>query len=296
MKAYKSLLPGQSLESPGVRSKARVGILHPRGAASTLGFVRNLKLTIAYDGTEYHGWQFQPGLRTVEGRLVEVLSPITQTRVGLVVAGRTDAGVHARGQVASFRTESAIDLDRLRRAANSRLESGIVIRRIEEVAERFNARFDARGKHYRYALWADREKPPVTETRYLRHWYRPLEVEVMAAAARHLVGTHDFKSFETTSSQPRKSTICRVRRLDVRRRDEHVWIDVEGDRFLYNMIRNIVGTLLEVGRGHWSADRLVRILEARDRAAAGPMAPARGLTMMQVFYDESAPAPSEGRA
>jgi tRNA pseudouridine38-40 synthase len=263
---------------------------------STLDLVRNLKLTIAYDGTEYHGWQFQPGLRTVEGRLVDVLSPITQTRVGLVVAGRTDAGVHARGQVANFRTESTIDLQRFRRAANSRLESGIVIRRIEEVAERFNARFDARGKHYRYALWADREKPPVTETRYLRHWHQPLEVEAMAAAARHLTGTHDFKSFETTSSQPRKSTVCHVRRLDVHRQGERVWIDVEGDRFLYNMIRNIVGTLLEVGRGRWPADCLPQILEARDRTAAGPTAPALGLTMMQVFYDESIPVPSEGEA
>lgn len=245
-------------------------------------------MTIAYDGTPYHGWQKQPGLVTVESRLVEVLSPITQTRVALVSAARTDAGVHARGQVANFRTESGVAVDRLRRAANSRLEPEIMIRRIDEAAEDFDARFDALGKHYRYMLWADPEKPPYDETRYVHHWYRPLDVAAMRIAVRHLVGEHDFKSFESSGGQPRASTVCRLSRLEVRRRAEHVWLDVEGDRFLYNMVRNVVGTLLEVGRGRWPPERVAEILAARDRSMGGPTAPAAGLTLMQVFYDESA--------
>ena len=249
--------------------------------------MRNLRLLIAYDGSRYHGWQHQPGLPTVEGRLVEVLSPITQTRVALTVAGRTDAGVHARGQVANFRTASDIDAERLRRAANSRLGADILVRRIDEVAETFSARFDALAKHYRYTLWADADKPPYWEAPYCFHWYRPLDVEPMARAARHLVGERDFKSFETTSGQPRQSSICNVTRLDLGRDAEHVRVDVEGNRFLYNMVRNLVGTLLEVGRGRLAPDDVPRILDARERAAAGPTAPAQGLTMMRVDYDEA---------
>ena len=256
-----------------------------RGAA-TLAVVRNLRLTIAYDGTEYHGWQRQPGLRTVEGQLAAVLSPITQTRVVFAAAGRTDAGVHARGQVANFHTDSTVDVDRLRRAANSRLESDIVVRRIDQVNECFNARFHALAKHYRYVLWADPEKPPPELARFVHYWYRPLEAEPMIEAARCLVGTHDFKSFETTGSQPRPTTVCTVTRLSVERRGQRVQVDVEGDRFLYNMVRNMVGTLLEVGRGHWRPDDVPRILAECDRSAAGPTAPAAGLTLMEVFYDE----------
>jgi len=253
--------------------------------------VRNLRLLIAYDGSRYHGWQHQPGLPTVEGRLVEVLSPITQTRVALTVAGRTDAGVHARGQVANFRTDSGVPAEQLRRAANSRIGADVLIRRIDEVPETFSARFDALAKHYRYTLWADADKPPYWEAPYCFHWYRPLEIEPMSLAARHLVGEHDFKSFETTGGQPRRSTICNVMRLDVTRNREHVWLDVEGDRFLYNMVRNLVGTLLEVGRGRLAPDDVPAVVDARDRAAAGPTAPPHGLTMMRVAYDEARAAP-----
>jgi tRNA pseudouridine38-40 synthase len=253
--------------------------------------VRNLKLTIAYDGTEYHGWQRQPGLRTVEGELAAVLSPITQTRVVFAAAGRTDAGVHARGQVVNFHTASTVDPERLRRAANSRLPDDILVRHIEEAGECFNARFQAVAKHYRYALWADDDKPPPEETRFVHHWYRPLEVQPMIEAARHLVGTHDFKSFETTGSQPRPTTVCVLSRVAVERIGPRIHVDVVGDRFLYNMVRNIVGTLLEVGRGHWRADDLPRILEARDRSAAGPTAPPAGLMLMEVFYGEHRGSP-----
>ena len=260
--------------------------------------MRNLRLIIAYDGSRYHGWQHQPGLLTVEGRIVEVLSPITQTRVTLAVAGRTDAGVHARGQVANFHTASDIDVDRLRRAANSRLGPDVNICRADVVAQGFNARFNALAKHYRYVLWADAEKPPYWQAPYCFHWYRPLDLNRMVQAARHLTGEHDFKSFETTGSRPRRSTVCFLKRLQIRRRAERVCIDVEGDRFLYNMVRNLVGTLLEVGRGRMEPEDMPGILQARDRAAAGPTAPANGLTMMRVDYDETTamPAVSNGPA
>lgn len=252
--------------------------------------MRNLRLTIAYDGTRYHGWQHQPGLVTVEERLVSVLAPMAQTRVGLVVAGRTDAGVHARGQVANFRCESPIDLARLRRAANSRLEPDIAILHVDQAADSFSARFDALAKHYRYTVWADAEKPPFWLARYVHHWYRPLDLDAVAAAASTLLGEHDFKSFETSGGQPRKSTVCRIDRLDVRRDGPCVWFDVEGDRFLYRMVRNLVGTLLDVGRGRLTPGDLPRILAARDRSAAGPTAPPHGLALMQVMYDEAAAA------
>ncbi|MBN2584537.1 MAG: tRNA pseudouridine(38-40) synthase TruA [Planctomycetes bacterium] len=249
--------------------------------------MRNLRLIIAYDGTAYHGWQFQPGLQTVEGTLRDVLSPITQTSVTLIAAGRTDAGVHARGQVANFRTESPIDVSRLRHAANSRLPDGIIIRAIDEVGPGFHATHDALGKHYRYSVWADREKPPYDKAAYTFHFHRPVDLPAARGAARLLVGQHDFKAFEGGGGQPRQTTVRTIRRLDVRRQGPEILFDVEGDGFLYNMVRNLVGTLLEVARGHWTADAIPRIVESRDRRNAGPTAPAHGLTLWQVFYDEA---------
>jgi tRNA pseudouridine38-40 synthase len=249
--------------------------------------VRNIRLLIAYDGTPYHGWQFQPGLRTVEGVLREVLSPITQTAVTLVAAGRTDAGVHARGQVANFHTASSIDAARLRHAANSRLPGSIILRAADDVDPEFHATHDARGKHYRYSVWADREKPPYDKAAYTFHFHRPVDLDAAREAARLLVGCHDFKAFEGGRGQPRLNTVRTIWRLDVSRAGPEVLFDIEGDGFLYNMVRNLVGTLLEVARGHWTPDRIGSILASRDRRNAGPTAPAHGLTLWQVFYDEA---------
>ncbi len=247
--------------------------------------MRNLRLIVAYEGTRYHGWQFQPGLETVEGWLRSVLAPITQTDLGLVAASRTDAGVHALGQTVNFRTPSLIAVDRLRRAANSRLPADILIRRLDEVPESFHATRDARGKLYRYTLWADPDKPPFADARYVYHYHRPFDLDRAAQAAGRLVGTHDFKSFETTGGAPRLTTVRTIHSLDLRRDGPRISIDVAGDGFLYNMVRNIVGTLLEVARGRWTPDDVSRILAACDRAAAGPTAPAQGLTLVEVYYD-----------
>jgi len=242
-------------------------------------------MIVAYEGTRYHGWQFQPGLETVEGWLRTVLSPITQTDVGLVAASRTDAGVHAQGQVVNFRTASPIAADRLRRAANSRLPADIFIRQIDEADETFHATRHARGKLYRYALWADPDKPPYAQARYVYHYHRPFDLDRASEAAARLVGRHDFKSFETTGGAPRLTTVRTIHRLDLRRDGPRIWFDVAGDGFLYNMVRNIVGTLLEVARGRWTAADVAQIIAACDRAAAGPTAPAQGLTLVEVFYE-----------
>ncbi len=262
--------------------------MNRRRLGGTLSIVRNLRLTIAYDGLAYHGWQCQSGLRTVEGQLRRILSPITQTEVALVAAGRTDAGVHARGQVANFRTESDIETGRLRRAVNSRLPRDIIIRHIDQVGPEFHATRDALGKHYRYSVWADTEKPPFDQAAHVYHFYRPFDLQAARSAAAVLVGRHDFKAFETSGGQVRKSTVRTIRRLDVRRDGSRVWLDVEGDGFLYNMVRNIVGTLLEIARGRWAPEEIGRIVQSRDRRKAGPTAPAHGLTLWQVFYDEAA--------
>jgi tRNA pseudouridine38-40 synthase len=254
--------------------------------------VRNLRLTIAYDGSRYHGWQRQHGLVTVEGRLREVLSPITQTKVEMFVAGRTDAGVHAWGQVANFCTASQIEPERLRRAANGRLGPDILVRRIEEARPTFHASIDARAKHYRYRLWAHPDKPPYWLAPYCFHWYRSLDVEAVREAAQHLLGEHDFKSFETASKQPRLTTVRTICRLDVSRDGPRVRFDVVGNGFLYKMVRNVVGTLLEVDGGRRRPQELPGILEARDRAAAGATAPAHGLTLMRVFYAPRRPPPA----
>lgn len=247
---------------------------------------RNLQLIVAYQGTHYHGWQFQPGHDTVEGRLRRVLAPMLQHEPGISVAGRTDAGVHALAQSAGFRTDSAIDLHRLQLAANSRLSDDISIRSINEMPMPWHATLSATGKHYRYAVWAESQKPLYHETPFHYHFYRPLNIDLMRQAAETLTGRHDFKSFQSNSGELRESTVRTVRRIDVSADGPRIFFDLFGDGFLYHMVRNIVGTLLEVGRGKRTPDDIPRILAAADRRAAGGTAPALGLTLMRVYYGD----------
>ena len=244
--------------------------------------MRCLRLTLAYDGTNYHGWQQQPGQVTVQGTLVETLATILRERPAVEGAGRTDAGVHALGQVAAFKTEHAIETARLLAAVNSRLPPDIVVTHLREAPLEFRPSIDAVSKYYRYRIFRSPFKP-VFEGRYVWHWYRPLEIEPMRQAARLLVGRHDFKSFEGRGSE-REDTVREVFRLDIVERGGEIHFEVEGNRFLYRMVRNLVGTLAEVGRGHrppaWAAEALA----ARDRMAAGPTAPPQGLCLMEVRY------------
>jgi tRNA pseudouridine38-40 synthase len=246
--------------------------------------MRTIRMTLAYDGTNYHGWQEQPGQVTVQGTLVETLTTILRERPAVEGAGRTDSGVHALGQVAAFKTGRAMPLDRLHAALNSRLPPDICVTEMRDAPPGFRPSFEAVGKHYRYRIYRSPFKP-IFEARYVWHWHRPLALEPMRQAARLLVGEHDFRSFEGRGSA-REDTVRRVTRLDIVEAGPELHFEVEGNRFLYRMVRNLVGTLTEVGRGHRPVEWAGDVLTARDRMAAGPTAPPHGLCLMEVRYPD----------
>jgi tRNA pseudouridine38-40 synthase len=253
-----------------------------RPAPGTLGAMRCIRMTLAYDGTNYHGWQEQPGQTTVQGTLVECLATILRERPNVEGAGRTDAGVHALGQVAAFTTEHPILTHRLHAAVNARLPPDIVATDLREAPLEFRPSIHAVGKRYRYRIYRSPFKP-IFEARYVWHWYQPLSVEKMREAARRLVGRYDFKSFEGRGSA-REDTVREVRRLDILEVGSELHFEVEGGGFLYRMVRNLVGTLTEVGRGHRPPEWIGEVLAALNRMAAGPTAPPQGLCLMEVRY------------
>lgn len=243
---------------------------------------RNVKLVIRYDGSAYHGWQFQPGLSTVEGTLREALEKLCGGVIHLNGSSRTDAGVHALGQVANVRMESPVPTENLVKALNNLLPEDIAIAEAVEMPEAFDAISDTKRKRYRYTICTEPIRP-VLAIRYC--WHRPgvLNTFAMQAAAARLVGTFDFKSFASAADQ-RQSSVRKVFACHVAENGSFITIDVEADGFLYNMVRNIVGTLVEVGRGRWEPEIIDPILAAKDRAAAGPIAPAGGLCLMEIYY------------
>ncbi len=245
---------------------------------------RNLKLIVAYDGTDFHGWQTQPGVRTVQEELERVLGRVLRHPVTVVGASRTDAGVHARGQTASLRTTAAIPAANVQRAVACRLPPDVALVHVAEVGPEFHATRDACGKLYRYVLHhAERRAVEQLAGRYAWHVWYPLDLDVMRTAAGLLTGTHDFAGF-ANQGRPRETTVRTMRSIAVTRHYEQVRIEVEGDAFLYNQVRIMVGTLVEIGRGHWPPQRVSEILEARDRTRAGPTAPPPGLTLQWVRY------------
>lgn len=252
---------------------------------------RNLKLVLAYDGTAYHGWQRQAdGIETIQGRLEALLGRIVGHPVNLHGAGRTDAGVHAQGQTANFRTTNlSIPLDGLRKAVNARLPEDIVVRSVSRVADDFHASLSAVGKTYRYRIGVGSQRPAALGHRTYRYW-RPLDAQRMADAAVQLIGEHDFAGFASAGDE-RESTVRTIYRCAVAEQDAEIHVSVQGNGFLYNMVRNIVGTLVEIGRGHWPVERVGQILTSCDRRDAGPTAPACGLSMICVHYDPKDLAP-----
>jgi tRNA pseudouridine38-40 synthase len=244
--------------------------------------VRNIKLTIAYDGNKYHGWQIQPGRRTIQGELIEAISELLGWRVRVCGASRTDAGVSALGQIALIQIDSPIPADRLAKAISDRLPADITVCQAVEVPLGFDVIGAVKSKLYRYTIFTSRV-PPVLQINHCWHIPEKLDVLAMDAAAKMLVGTKDFKSFASGADR-RENTVRTIFRCDVTRENDWLHIDVEGDSFLYNMVRNIVGTLVEVGRGRWKPEKVLEILQARDRTAAGPLAPAAGLCLMRIEY------------
>jgi tRNA pseudouridine38-40 synthase len=246
---------------------------------------RNVRLVLAYDGTDFHGWQTQPGQRTVQDTIEQALRRVIRHQVVLLGASRTDAGVHARGQVANFITNRDIPCDNLRRAIGGRLPKDVSLHHVLDVPLSFRASRDPVSKLYRYTIHNDPERPVENcRQRYVYHFWNPLDVDLMREAARFLVGAHDFAAFATTGHQ-RLTTVRTILRAEVHRHFHEVRIDFEGDGFLYNPVRNMVGTLIEIGRGHWPIEKLPEILASRSRTQAGPTAPARGLCLEWIRYD-----------
>jgi tRNA pseudouridine38-40 synthase len=244
--------------------------------------MQNFKLTIAYDGTNYHGWQMQANARTVQGELTRVLSRLDHRDVTLHGAGRTDAGVHAEGQIATVLLERDIDPLTLVSALNASIDRDLRVMRAELAAPGFNARFSARSKTYRYEISTATVMDPF-RCRYLYHYRGELDASEMAQAAAALIGRHDFSAF-TVANRDATDPVRTVSRLDVDRDAESIVIIAAADGFLRYMVRTVVGTLIDVGRGRRSASSLAASLASRRRATAGPTAPACGLTLVQVDY------------
>ncbi len=245
---------------------------------------RNLRLLLCYDGTDFHGWQVQPGFRTVQGVLEERLRRVLCHEVSITASGRTDAGVHAVGQVVGVRTTSTIPCDRLRHAIGSRLPEDLDVRAVSEVGSDFHATRMATSKLYRYRVFNSQARPVTRAAqRYAYHFWEPLDVDRMRAAAERFVGEMDFTSM-AASRCVRRTMVRRVLRCDVDRHLDEVHVDVEGTGFLYNQVRNMVGTLIQVGRGKWEPPFVDKILSGRDRGLAGPTAPAHGLCLQWVRY------------
>lgn len=250
---------------------------------------RNLRLLLAYDGTGFHGWQRQPGLATVQARVEDSIAKIVAEPVKLYASGRTDAGVHALGQVANFTTSCRIPTANLQRALNDILPADIRVRAVDEVAPEFHARYAVRSKTYRYRILQADICPPFL-WRYVWHYPHALDRQGMAAAAKVFIGEHDFTSFAATGAddeddlEPSMVRSVFSSKILWRERSAMLVYEVRGGGFLHHMVRNFVGTLVEVGRGKLAPGDLLPILLARDRTRAGPTAPPQGLCLMRTEY------------
>lgn len=244
---------------------------------------KNFKLTIEYDGSGFHGWQRQKNDRTVQGVIEAAIATMTGQTVALMGSGRTDAGVHALGQVANFLCETGLSATIFRRGLNSLLPEDTVIRDCCQVDELFHARFSAKSKVYQYRI-LNREIPAAVSRQYCWFIRRNIDIEALRAAAGYIVGNHDFKAFEGTGS-PRSSTIRQVIRAEWQEPEpNHLIFRIEADGFLRYMVRNLVGTLVQVGQGNINPDDFRRILLSTDRNQAGATAPPQGLFLMEVKY------------
>jgi tRNA pseudouridine38-40 synthase len=254
--------------------------------------MRYLKLTIANDGTDFHGWQMQSGKPTIQGELVSILRRLTQENVAIHGSGRTDAGVHALAQVASFRTQSSLSTTEFQRALNALLPPAIRIVASEETGPDFNARWSALAKTYRYRLYRGKVVPPMI-WRYVLHYPFPLDEDKMRDAAARFVGSHDFAAFAASTGWEQddreRSTVREVYSTELVRSpdQEELIFSVRGRSFLRYMVRKMVGTLLDVGRGRLTPEDIDMLYELKDRSKSGPTVPAQGLCMVSVEHQEA---------
>lgn len=264
---------------------------------------KNILLTIAYDGAGFSGWQRQPDKPTVQGHLENTLSGLFKREITLNGCSRTDAGVHALGACASFRADIGLPVEKIPMVVNNALcgrekgpfaSSPIRILEAKEMPEDFHARFDCKGKEYIYRI-VNTKAVDVFSRNYVYHVDTPLDVEAMKKAAEHLKGTHDFKSFESSGGNPRETTVRTIfdAKVSVKGPADgedglagYIEVAVSGDGFLYNMVRIITGTLVDIGRGKIAPDDMKEIIEAKDRTKAGHTAPPYGLYLAEVYYDD----------
>ena len=244
-----------------------------------------VKMVVAYDGTNYCGWQIQPNGVTIEQKLNEALTDRLQEPIKVTGASRTDAGVHSLGNVCIFDTNTRMPAEKISYALNTRLPEDIVVQDSCQVPESFHPRFSKSRKTYEYRILNQKFRNP-TRRLDTHFYYYDLDVEAMQRAAAYLVGEHDFKSFASTGGQA-ETSVRTIYSLDVEKRDSIITIRVKGNGFLYNMVRIIAGTLIKVGAGEIQPEEIPVILEAKDRSAAGPTAPAKGLTMIGLEYEEN---------
>ena len=242
-----------------------------------------VKLILEYDGTNYAGWQRQPNHLTIQEALEAAIEGVTQTKVSVIGAGRTDAGVHALGQVVSFQIGRDFSAEQWTRALNAHLPEDIVVRTVRLVPDSFHARYAAQGKLYEYRI-LNRPERPALERQHCWHLYGPLDDAAMNQAALSLIGSHDFSSFETQPTE-NDNPRCHLQRLAVYRQGDLLRIEAYADRFLKQMVRSIVGTLVDVGMKKRPASEMITLLNARNRSAVGKTAPPQGLFLVRVDYD-----------
>ena len=245
--------------------------------------MRNVRLLLQYEGTRYQGWQRQESSEnTIQGKLEKLLGQMCGEPIEIQASGRTDAGVHAEGQVANFHTTCQMPVEEMQKYMNSYLPQDIAVIDIAEASERFHSRLNAAGKCYRYQVW-NSEVPNVFLRRYALEYPQPLNLEAMRQAAAHLLGEHDFKAF-TSAKKGKKSTVRRIERITIEQAGSLITFTFQGNGFLYHMVRILMGTLLEVGTGKRTPESIPGLIASESRENAGALVPAKGLTLVKVDY------------
>lgn len=253
--------------------------------------MKNILLKVEYDGTGYKGWQIQnlksaatnlAKVATIQQEIEETLSKILQKKISIIGSGRTDSGVHAKEQIANFKVNTEIPLSKLKKSLNCLLPNDIIIKQIKYVDPDFHSRFSAKSKLYRYTI-LNRLYGSAFLRNHVFHCTIPLDLKLMSSEAKYLKGKHDFRSFQASDKNPR-SSVRTIHKISVKKKDDLIFIDIQADGFLYNMVRNIAGTLIEIGRGKMTKGTMKKLLDLKDRTCAGPTAPALGLCLIKVVY------------
>jgi tRNA pseudouridine38-40 synthase len=258
--------------------------------------LRNIKLTIEYDGTNFKGWQTQAASgdkaaskeqRTIQDEIEKILKKLFKNNIHVIGSGRTDSGVHALGQVANFKTHSAMTIERIQRALNANLPEDIAVVKTEEVSKDFHARYTVKSKTYRYTI-LNRPGRCALQRNFVLHYPHTLDLRTMREEAKCLVGQHDFKSFAASPAKEQKikktNTVRTIKRFVITKKGEFITCDIEANGFLYRMVRNIIGTLLDIGNGKLAKGSIKRILAQKDRGQAGATAKSKGLALLEVIY------------